>query len=144
MSHITLDGEKFLVSPQWAKAVKAALGTLDFSRTGVASERLRLLRLSNDRPLTKSEQAVLAHLTHVFNVINTIRVVGDHHDPAEWGLDGWDAVHGNSHRADCGCVHHYVFDHHAVTNHFGHNRAAQAEPKKHAIEPLYVCEAHGP
>jgi hypothetical protein len=140
--YITLDGNKYVVSPQFAAAVERVLGTMEFDTKQVEAERLNILQTSNERPLLKVEAERLAYLTHVKNVANTIRVVGAHHDPVkEWRLDGWDAVHGNKHSKECGCIRHYVFDHHSATNHFGHDRVWKERPH-YEIEPLRVCAVH--
>jgi hypothetical protein len=157
--YITLDGNKYVVSPQFAAAVERMLGTLEFNIPDTKAAVQALMLASNDRLLTRvvpqhgketgiSEVERLEYLTHVLNVANAIRVVGAHHDPVkEWGLDGWDAVHGNKHAVvdehgkPCGCVRHYVFDHHSATNNFGHNRVTKERPH-YEIEPLRVCAAH--
>jgi hypothetical protein len=146
--YLTLDGNKYVVSPQFAAAVERMLGTMTFDTKQVEADRLNIMARSNDRVLLHIETERLAYLTHVLNVANAIRVVGAHHDPVkEWGLDGWDAVHGNKHTLvdehgkPCGCVRHYVFDHHSVTNHFGHKRVSE-ERTHYEIEPLRVCAAH--
>jgi hypothetical protein len=172
--YITLDGNKYVVSPQFAAAVERVLGTLEFHIPDTKAAVQALMLASNDRLLTRvvpqhgketgiSEVERLEYLTHVLNVANAIRVVGAHHDPVkEWGFDGWDAVHGNrlkkhcgcekhgeacavQPREDCdkpyGCEHHFVFDHHSATNHFGHNRVS--EERKHHETAHYPCKAHG-
>lgn len=143
MSKITLDGKDYVVSPQFEAAIRAELGTMSFNVRDVETERLAISDKSNVRSLTPKELARCDALTHVRNVANAIRVVGAHHDPVkEWGFDGWDTVHGNRHHAPCGCIKLYVFDHHSVFDHFGHNRVSQ-ERTHHEIEPIRLCAAHG-
>lgn len=140
--YITLDGNKYVVSPQFAAAVEHVLFTMVFDTAAVEVERLAILQRSNVAQLTKRETEKLEYLTHVKNVANAIRVVGAHHDPVKkWGLDGWDAVHGNKHCLECGCIRHYVFDHHSAVDHFGHNRVTNERPH-YEIEPLHLCPAH--
>jgi hypothetical protein len=143
VAKIVVDGLAIEVSPEWYGTVVAPMGKNAFVSGEVEGVRQKILAVSNQRRLTEKERRLLDNLTHIRNVVNTVRVVGAQHDPVkEWGLDGWDAVHGNFRHLECGCVHHYIFDNHSVVNHFGHNRVSK-EREHHEIEPRHLCKKHG-
>lgn len=146
MAALNLDGKDWMVSAEWAAAVERELGTLTFSTRFLESEAKAIGDEANrisPRDIGPKKRRRSDYIRHVLNVRDTIQVVGDHHDPREWGLDGWDAVHGQGWRPGCGCFVHHIIDHHQVFNHFGHNRVVPAHARQmNVIEPLAVCEAH--
>jgi hypothetical protein len=101
-------------------------------KDALEERRTALLRISNDRRLTKAEYAELDAVTNHSNVRNAIAFL-DGRPHTDFGYTGVDQVHGNRITHGCGCELHIVFDHH---------KRHESEQDHHAHTPRYVCDKH--
>ena len=149
-NEIVIAGTRYPVTDKFQKEVFDAHPDLAaFAYSQLETSRDALLRLSNMRrrymvptpsepmapsgSLTVIEQARLDAITHVINVHHAVNFLqGRPH--TDFGFDGVDQVHGNTHQKDCGCVHTYVFDHH---------KRFDADLTLHRHHDKRLCKDHG-
>jgi hypothetical protein len=143
MAKILIEGRDVTVSDLWHDQVVKPHWPpgINFTFDKLEAARLGLRERSNSVQLSPEQTRLLADITHIRNVANTLKVVGAEHDPAEWGLEGWDAVKGNYEHFECGCSTLHVHDHHSVFNHWGHNRVKD-DVQSFTVSVRRVCPGH--
>jgi hypothetical protein len=135
-SHVLHKGQHHPVNAHWHEANTAKWPHLaGRSRHELRAIQDKLLLKSNDVRLSKDELDYLRAANNHFDVRTCVdKLKGRHH--SEFGFEGVDQLHFNSHSHPCGCALEVVFDHHGAS--------AGNMGKLHPHHPLEVCDAHAP
>jgi hypothetical protein len=133
-SHVLHKGVHHPVNAHWHEANTAKWPQLaGRSRYELRGIQDALLLKSNSVALTQDELAYLRAANNHFDVRTAINLLKgrDHRD---FGFDGVDQVHMNTHTLPCGCKLMIVFDHHKA-------RAGTID-KVHPHTPQRACRHH--
>jgi hypothetical protein len=132
---VLFDGSTHPVTSGWyADHISPHPELEGMDEAGIRGTLRALLDISNTRPLTDAERIRIHSLDAIISVNNAWALLKGTDYAAEYGFDGVDQVHFNSHTLACGCICHVVFDHH---------KARKGEDHQHHVHaPLKSCAAH--
>lgn len=119
------------------RSISEQLGGLSAGEIEALPEETR--RKVVQASLTEREHALLRAANSHYDVRTAVDFLAGR-PISDFGFDGYDQVHGNSHAFKCGCRLHVVFDHHRRNEDWSNTNERQHHPHY----PAQVCDLHAP